>query len=69
MLVQHHGLDRIVMLITEVQNVREITAFPKNKKAQDQMLRSTIICFRRTIKRAWYKDRRKKYIKGVDDES
>lgn len=32
------GLDRIVMLITEVENVREITAFPKNKKAQDLMV-------------------------------
>ena len=26
------------MLICEVENVREITAFPKNKKAQDLMV-------------------------------
>ena len=32
------GIDRIVMLICEVENVREITAFPKNKKAQDLMV-------------------------------
>lgn len=32
------GIDRIVMLICEVENVREITAFPKNKRAQDLMV-------------------------------
>ncbi len=32
------GIDRIIMLICEVENVREITAFPKNKKAQDLMV-------------------------------
>lgn len=32
------GIDRIVMLICEVENVREITAFPKNQRAQDLMV-------------------------------
>lgn len=32
------GIDRIIMLICEVENVREITAFPKNGKAQDLMV-------------------------------
>ena len=32
------GIDRIIMLICEVENVREITAFPKNQRAQDLMI-------------------------------
>lgn len=32
------GIDRIIMLICEVENVREITAFPKNGKARDLMI-------------------------------
>ena len=32
------GLDRIVMLLNEETNLREVIAFPKNKKARDQMI-------------------------------
>ena len=32
------GLDRMVMLIADTQNIREIIAFPKNKKARDAMM-------------------------------
>ena len=32
------GVDRMVMLIANSQNIREIIAFPKNKKARDAMM-------------------------------
>ena len=32
------GFDRMVMLIADTQNIREIIAFPKNKKARDVMM-------------------------------
>ncbi len=32
------GLDRIVMLIADVENIREVVAFPMNQKAQDPMM-------------------------------
>ena len=32
------GVDRMIMLITNEDNLREIIAFPKNKKARDVLM-------------------------------
>ena len=34
------GIDRIVMLLAEKENIREITLFPMNQNAQDLMMRA-----------------------------
>ena len=34
------GIDRILMLIAEEENLREVVAFPMNQQAEDLMMRS-----------------------------
>ena len=34
------GVDRIVMLLAKEDNIREVVAFPKNKKARDVLMRA-----------------------------
>ncbi|MFW5865555.1 MAG: aspartate--tRNA ligase [Nanoarchaeota archaeon] len=34
------GLDRMIMLLANMQNIREVIAFPKNKDAEDLMLQA-----------------------------
>ena len=34
------GIDRIVMLLANKQNIREVTLFPMNQNAQDLMMQA-----------------------------
>ena len=34
------GIDRIVMLLAEKENIREVTLFPMNQNAQDLMMKA-----------------------------
>ena len=34
------GIDRIIMLLANKQNIREVTLFPMNQNAQDLMMKA-----------------------------
>ena len=47
LVMEHHhmeellpGIDRIVMLLAEKENIREVTLFPMNQNAQDLMMKA-----------------------------
>ena len=43
------GLDRIIMLLAEEDNIREVIAFPKNKKARDLMMNAPSKVFEKQL--------------------
>ena len=47
------GLDRMIMLIADSQNIREIIAFPKNKKARDLLMKQLGKKERKSCLRIW----------------
>ena len=44
------GVDRMIMLIANSQNIREIIAFPKNKRARDLLMRAPSVVSEQQLK-------------------
>ena len=45
------GIDRIVMLLANEKNIREVTMFPMNQNAQDLMMNAPSEVSEKTVKR------------------